>query len=637
MKRIMALTLLACMLFGTTAAFSGCAPDTTPEPSLPQDPAGPSFPQVAPTTTFSRDFNLYGDGSETARALLAAAGVTSAQTAAAKRIYVNSTADVAEVRAAQEKLDARDAHFNDYAIVAGESTLAIAAGSDAALTQAIQYLVTDHLDGNALCVPQDLSYVYQPALGSYQLADLPLDSFTVVCVDQAGTAMEAARDLAYQLSVMCGKEIPVTTEDTAEIAIRLSCQNGTENIYQAGAPVSYDLKCSLSVVTLEAEDRATLSYAMADFLQRIKAGMTLRSDAARRITFTYQQVDATDTDKIKYCGTWQANADGVMVSYWNDNYAEISFTGYAVTVEFGQSTSFLAQLDGGEYTTATLHGKATFFASDNGTHTLRIRGNSRTQHLYIRSFSAPEGANISRPARKTHYIQFVGDSISDAQDSFSHRVGEINGWDYSVIALSGMSLTTGRGYWSNNNPQLYAKLGGKDDDKSTWATAKIGMEHAFFRLGPPSDSMIGTAEEALYTTDYLLDTSPVKNLYQSGNTPDIVFIFLGTNDYLTDPYGDAAFTNTYCQFLDKITAVYGEDTQFCIMDALNGDTRRACIEAAYETIEEKHPGRVKFVDAATLDSWQVQISTDGIHPTAAGYTTLANKLAQLLASSAYYG
>lgn len=680
MKRLIALCLLLGLL---VCAMAGC-PANTPDPTPEPEPTPTPEPQPEPTPgpepekipdgylVFDRDFTYSGMSADFS-SILKDAGVHAALATQAKKIIVGDyESDLAD--AAKEKANARTNNYNDYAILCDGKSLAIYGVTETATKRALEYLTMNYMFAGKLAVPADFSYVYQPVTESILLGGRAVSDYTVVySAGNATTQAELkglAADLAEALSVLCGTRIPVSaTAPTDAPYINLTVRSADSGIVDHKIALSYSLKCAMNdeipVVSLMADTRGGLASGTSDFLTILENDHTLPLDFNELRKIRYQTVAANRTDMIKYCGTWQATlADDptAMVSYWNTNYAEISFTGHSITVEFAQSSTFKARIDDGAYSAAnTSAGRVTFFAEGSGTHTLRIWHSNRNAHLYIRSFQAEESVTLSRPADRKHYIQFIGDSISDAGTSFSHRVGEVLGWDYSVIARSGLALTTGRGYYQPNAPQMCVNIAAvvktayeakvaNGETPSEQLTRlynclqtkdgvpylNIGMEDAFFKLGLPEDNMIGKADEAAYTNEYMTGTS-LDNRYTSGNTPDIVFIFLGTNDSLNSANGDADFTDTYLRFVEKILATYGEDTQICILNGLNVTNRRACIRKAAETIMEAHPDNVKFIDADVIDTWNVEISADDTHPTAAGYDTLTDKIAKLLSTSKYYG
>ncbi len=57
--------------------------------------------------------------------------------------------------------------------------------------------------------------------------------------------------------------------------------------------------------------------------------------------------------------------------------------------------------------------------------------------------------------------------------------------------------------------------------------------------------------------------------------------------------------------------------------------RFTTIAAAAETLMNEY-SNVTFIDYDTVQSWNVEISDDNTHPTAKGYATLTDKIAEFL-------
>ncbi len=610
MKRTFAFLLLLCML-----ALAGCPaggePGTT---STTGNTPGGQAP--AESLDFSGDFTVVGADAALLTQALEDAGVSVGGADATKKIIVgeDSTAPLAT---AKQLATAREGNYGDYAIVCDGTNLALYGGSEYATRQAVACLIADYVTPKGvISVPADLSYTHAPALSTLTFGSHPLKDFTVVSTVDG--MMEEATDFAQALSALCGYPLEVS-DSQARVSIRLTADTAED-----GTPGnSYHVSCEDARLTISAADRSTLSAAISDFLAYLADAQNMETGASMDRNIAYQTVDADNTDTIKYCGTWQAtDADDpkTMVSYWNAAYAEVSFTGHSITVEFAKQTTYCVKIDDGAYSAPmTSTGKVTFYAEGEGdTHTIRIYNNNRDRHMYLRSFSVEQHQTISRTPDRPHYIQFVGDSISDATTSFSHRVGDVLGWDFSVTALSGMALQTGYGYWKNNNPELFEQMG-----------INVGMEDAFFRLGYPVDA-------DYYDDKYKID-------YSSGNAPDIVFIFLGTNDELdpdSRPNAKEDFVATYQRFVENIFGVYGEDTQIVILQALStsgssSTFRYSCIRAAAENLINLYPDQVALIDREFIEEWNPEISSDTTHPTQAGYDTLTQEIAAYLAE--YYG
>ncbi len=335
---------------------------------------------------------------------------------------------------------------------------------------------------------------------------------------------------------------------------------------------------------------------------------------------------ADNISLYKYCGHWQAdeNDPHTFVSYWNIAYVEVDFTGEAVYLEFSKSSNINVSVDGGEFVPYyNVDGIKRIEAVSDGKHTVRIKNGAPSSysiqdHIYFAGASVPKEHTLSRTADKPHYIQFIGDSISEDRLSHAHNSADILGWDYSVAAKSGISLQTGRGYWGNSNPNMLDILG-----------KSVGMEDAFFKLGLPQDTMSNDDKQRYHS--YLNDESLDFN-FKTGKTPDVVFIFLGTNDGLKASSDREGFVQHYSDFVDKILKVYGNKPQIFIMQALSAvnQERYISIDTAGKEIVERHPTKVTFINRDTVDSWEVEISADGTHPSADGYATLSAKVAEFL-------
>lgn len=366
------------------------------------------------------------------------------------------------------------------------------------------------------------------------------------------------------------------------------------------------------VMTYAARQYAKQEGVMNDILRAI-VDLADKAGAMRE-----QVVAATDTATYKYCGTWEPSGTG-MVSHWNTSYVEVDFYGTSVTPVFFRSSTFTYAVDGGTATTATADGAYTITVTGDGKHTLRIKTTGRSNNVYFAGVKTASKLLLARTAEKAHYIHFVGDSISDNGASYPYWAGDNLGWDYAVTAVSGMALERDYGYWRNNNPVMYAAIG-----------TNVGMQDAFFRYGHPTDSMSGAMRERY--ENYYTDSS-LRNSYQAGYTPDIVFIFLGTNDQLAAQTDADRFAAAYSSYVADILEAYGEDTDIWVMQALtqtNDSARRYCIEKAAEQLQTSYGEQVHFINGETVDGWNVSISSDGTHPDANGYSTLTNQIIALL-------
>lgn len=586
-------------------------------------------------------YTVKGSGSSALKDAINAANLPSPSAGTGKDIYVGEHSSALSQNAAA--LITRPNNYHDFAILTNGDDLAIWAGSDGALERAIAYLIDNYTKGGYIAVPHDFSYVDMThAVKDITIANKDLSEFTVTSSkNNLGLATKLTEDIA----ILTGYKLNCTAGANGTVIELATVDTSTE------VDTSYTLSCESSALTLTAKNQATLSYAIADFLVKLENGLDISEGFSQSYPFAFKTAEATDTALFKYCGTWQAtdkNNPTTMVSYWDAAYVEIDFTGDAITLMFSSASSFKYSIDGGEYKNANnVTGDFTVSASGNTTHTVRILQDDKAMHIYFAGVKSMENVTLSRTSDKKYYIQFIGDSISDDIRSFAHNSPELLGWDYSVTACQGISLVRDWGSWKvlngySNSTASYTEGSIAWHFNQKFGVKSVGMEDAFFKLGIPhqkfpaadSDEFKDIVEN-YYTEKYDFD-------FNTGNTPDIVFIFLGTNDlgFNSGATSINTFKERYKNFVAKIFELYGEDTQIVIMQAVSTSVttdlyntncgRYNGIRATANELMALYPDNVTFLDEAKLLSWNVEISPDGTHPSANGYATLSTKIAQWL-------
>ena len=471
---------------------------------------------------------------------------------------------------------------------------------------------------------------------------IAFEGMTVVAINQM---QDIASGLAKDLSAVTGCNIKYGTyANGAQIKLVTTSTSGT------GIGAAYTVKYSSSTITLSALNKVTLAYAISDFVARIKSGLEITEGFEESYALEVKTVAATDTKLFKYCGTWQAtdkNNPETMVSYWDAAYVEVDFTGSAITLTFSSATTFKYSIDGGSYVTASnVTGDYTVYAGNGGTHTVRVLTDTQANNIHFAGVKAEKNVTLSRTADKKYYIQFVGDSISDDIKSFSHNSPEILGWDYSVTACWAISMVKDWGSWKvmngyDRNTASYAEGSMAWYLNKNFGTLSIGMEDAFFKLGIPHQLANTDPRFADYAENYF--TEKYDHDFNTGNTPDIVFIFLGTNDLgFTSGQGSIdKFKDRYKNFVANIFELYGDDTQIVVMQAVSTSKEGSDLyntdcgryEGIRQTADELmklYPENVRFLDEDTLLSWNVEISSDNTHPSVNGYNTLSTKIAEWL-------
>ena len=344
-----------------------------------------------------------------------------------------------------------------------------------------------------------------------------------------------------------------------------------------------------------------------------------------------QYIKATDRNFFKYCGVWQTcdkeNPD-VMVGSWNAPYFEVVFSGKTLYLHFQKNIYLDITLDGKTEKNCMVEGKYTVNAETCGKHTLRVCNPNRTKRAYFEGISIPDGETLTAADKKPHYIEFVGDSISDNGNSFSFHIGDRLNWDFAIKARSAMALQNGRGGWRRTVSEKF--------DVFPYV---LGMEETFFKTVCPDDFLEYANVELLYKEwcngDFDIDFSKVDYF------PDIVFIFLGTNDDLYPWMEPIEHTETfikhYVSFVRDIKKVYGENTKICVLQALTNsggppdDTVRFdAIDKAFEALKENFGDTVRLINRKQIISWNIDISDDTTHPSNLGYAQLTDCIAPIL-------
>ena len=590
--------------------------------------------------TVDHVFAVKGRRSALLISALESVGVSLGDGAATQTIYVGDDNN-ALTGSAKEKVRSRENYYNDYVVISNSDAIAIYGGSDDALEQAIAYFAKQYVKDGKILVQNDLCDLVQAKNKSFTIAGKSVSGLRVVAKDK--DYQEMATSLARSLSLLTG--YPIKESVTAgSNDLTLAAQS---NSIKGEFAKEYTVSVSNSQLTLSAPTVSSLSYAVQCFLSEIADGTDFSEGLNEKRTYTMKHVDATNTELFKYCGMWEATDPEnptAMVSYWNASYVEINFTGNAITAEFSKESTFMVKLDDqdGYSSSYTVDGEITFFAEGDGPHTLRIYNNNRKAHLYFAGVSVENDVELTRTEDKDLYVQFIGDSITEGMVNTGAMafVCDHQGLDFSASAVSGMALEEDYGFWHVNNgydrsTNTYVEGSMAQMIYNRFAVAKVGMETAFFKLGSPDNTMQGD-ERAAYAEKYF--TQEFDCHYESGNKPDVIFIFLGTNDELHRASEAERFKNAYLDFVENIFDTYGSDVQVVVLQAISNGTLDkneehpyyTCIRAAGEALEKRFPKNVTFIDRDVIEQWDIEISNDRIHPTKNGYNTLASNIGDTL-------
>ena len=302
-------------------------------------------------------------------------------------------------------------------------------------------------------------------------------------------------------------------------------------------------------------------------------------------------------ERLKYTGRWQETENGGLRSYWNNPTLSFKFTGEKLALKLTGGGVFNVLIDKSSKSIVTQGGWLELEVPDGNEHTFTASGRG----IELAGVLLDSGAEVTRIPDSEYYIEFIGDSISESLYSFSYNSPDLLGQDSAVYALGGIALHDKWGYYEAKN------LDGWD------STMRVGMETAFFNCEMPNEKYEDLTEFRF-----------------GGRVPDALVIFLGTNDYLDDPWNCEDFAGYYTAFVSRIRGIY-PDTAIYLCTALSDNLAKLRVSGIAAAVEAAAAAcdNVKVVD---IGSWGAEISSDGVHPTEAGYALLTEKFAEYLAA-----
>ena len=311
-----------------------------------------------------------------------------------------------------------------------------------------------------------------------------------------------------------------------------------------------------------------------------------------------------DNINIRYIGRWSGDSES-FESGWVRPYIKLKFTGENLKMDLQEATNLQVMIDGqpvygdfgSEY--STVNGTVTIASGlADTTHEARISTIDLYKRIKYSGFWVDEDSVLSQPTTYKTHIEFVGDSITSANDGYAWTAGEALGTEHTRISWPGLALTDTRGY--------------------TGFYPYYGMETAYSFVTLPGSQNTTAGVGTLWDFD--------KSQYE----PDIFVINLGTNDAAQitgNTTAVAGFENSYKKLISDIREKYPDAEIFALraVSIPNADVNSA-VQSAVEAMEAVD-SKVHYVDTS---SWGVEISSDTIHPTMAGYNTMSAKLVELL-------
>lgn len=292
-----------------------------------------------------------------------------------------------------------------------------------------------------------------------------------------------------------------------------------------------------------------------------------------------------DNNAFNFHGRWETTADGVK-SHWLRPYFEFWCDKDFKLCISSESGAFSVKVNGQE-----VEEKDGLFVL-NEKSLIRVTANDNGKPLIFKGIET-DGYVERAESRKKH-ILFIGDSLTHSPYSHSVVLPRELDYDYTGVAQGGMSLMVGRGYLN-----LVHRAGFE------------GMQVAFFKDRSPVE------QGEMLDYDFSL-----------AETPDFIIVNIGTNDHLTDDDYAIDFIKAYIEFIGKVHAMYPNAPMYLALPVADteGGFRRNTIEKASKECEKLYKG-VVYISSR---NWNVEISSDGVHPTPEGYGTYAAELLKVL-------
>lgn len=315
---------------------------------------------------------------------------------------------------------------------------------------------------------------------------------------------------------------------------------------------------------------------------------------------------------IQYFGRWDKSSATVYKSHWLGAYIRVDFTGTSIKINMEGSRWLVVQIDG--------EIPRTIYASDgmelsagnlaSGRHILLVGPSDLyNNQLAFKGFTLASGG-VTYKSDKKLLIEFIGDSITAGggdypKDIYNYvwLVSDKLDCDHTQIAYPGLALCTGYTYYTG----------------ATRNTAQaVGMDQLYFSM---KDLPNFVSDGFTITTPWTMSTY----------TPDVVFLFLGTNDssngglYSTDA-SPALFKQKLGELFASARSNYSNAHLICMVPF--SGVYKSEIASQIQTMRDAGDKRVHVINTT---GWLTSTDfSDGIHPNASGTTKIVNNLHTVL-------
>ncbi|MCD7972222.1 MAG: starch-binding protein [Candidatus Azobacteroides sp.] len=318
--------------------------------------------------------------------------------------------------------------------------------------------------------------------------------------------------------------------------------------------------------------------------------------------------NGTLTDRnIQFNGRWDKTRTDYYHGHWAAASMRVDFTGTFVKINLAnqQGIYLVIQIDD-EAPRAVYAQNGTNLDLGNlapGRHTLVVGAGVGGSEILFKGFTLEQGA-VTYKSKKKLLIEFIGDSITEGGGpdgmytyNYSWQVSDRLGCDHTQIASSAIALCSGYSIFEED---------------------RVGMDSLYFGLKNYRYSYMPDLDGTFVPWDF------------TTYTPDIVFIFLGTND--SDGVAwiynatDEVFSERLDKFLKRIRGHY-PDTHITIMNPFTKVFKNV-IRSKVQELKEAGDKKVHFINST---GWlEAGDFSDGIHPNNQGTAKMVTNLYDIL-------
>ena len=295
---------------------------------------------------------------------------------------------------------------------------------------------------------------------------------------------------------------------------------------------------------------------------------------------------------------------------------KLDFIGTSLTVDIEGSADITYSIDGTKTTLKGAGGEVLLAENlEKRRHKAVVTITNANGTNGIKSFETDTDGAILKNADTKKYIQFIGDSITTDSRSYSYKIPETYGYDYSIISTNGIALQDGAGWYYGS----FEGLTYKDC---------VGIESAYFKTKNPRNAYVSENGKWQYVNPDF-DTA-------NDHKPDVIVIGLGTNDngFINGgSYPEISadtFTESYVEFVRKLNTIY-PDAEIYILRQFNNVTDNGSgvnLSEKYDVMRNATVNAVNILSSIPkvhyidTSEWYVPIRDDDTHPTQWGYEAL---------------